>query len=459
MTSCFATSPAPTFCGNDLVHPEHLFPLYSQISTLHKPWPVEKDIDVLFLGNLNHAAHADRARYLERLAKLSDRYRVVIAGGIVGEAYGQLLARARIVFNHSIRGELNLRVFETLACGSLAFIEDTNEEVRDWFKPGHEIVLYNADDFEERVRYYLDNPSEAARIAANGHARAGEFAGENRYDGIIDWAAGRVGSGRPFLHLAPSERAYQDLLMYGFTGRRVYQPVETRLVTELMQARPYDPRVWTAAGQHIANAYSRAGDPEARRERYTKAFLRARGLDDSSMAYAFNLATVFRMEGDSRREEAFLADALGSTGFAGADWLLGAQTDPFWVRWQIALARNQATASLLHGEVHIRLAALCAREGRLDAARDHLDAAAELDPANTGGIRLRAEIAWSTGRREEAVQILSAGLVRLPFDMDARERLLTMLTELGWREEVRTLAEESLRIARACPDTTALRLG
>ena len=191
---------------SDLVHPEYLFPLYSQISIAHKPWPVEKDIDILFVGNLNHAAHATRAHYLERLAKLSDRYRVVITGGVVGDAYGQLLARARIVFNHSIRGELNLRVFETLACGSLAFIEEDNTEVRDWFEPGREVVLYNARNFEGQLSHYLEHPSAAAETAANGHARASEFAGENRFDRIIEWAS-RPGESETVLSRARAVRA------------------------------------------------------------------------------------------------------------------------------------------------------------------------------------------------------------------------------------------------------------
>ena len=228
-------------------------------------------------------------------------------------------------------------------------------------------------------------------------------------------------------------------------------------MAELMLTRPHDPRVWTAAGQHIANDYSAAGNPAERRERYTKAFLQAQRLDSSSTAYALNLAAVFRMDGDTEREEMFLAETLRLKGLAGADFLLGSQTDPFWVRWQVAVARSQASPSLLHGEAHVRLATLCARDGRLAAAQDHLDAAAELDPENTGGIRLRAELDWSLGRRERAAQTLSAGLARLPFDMGARERLVDMFTELEWPVEARNLAEESLRIVRACPDTHALR--
>jgi len=136
--------PGVTVFRRNGVNAHHPFPIYSQDSRVHHPYPVEKDIDVVMVGNLNHAAHATRARYLERLAKLSDQYRIVIATNFVGEAYGMLLSRARIVFNHSIRSELNMRFFETLACGSLAFLEESNSEVGDWCRDGHEVVLYNS---------------------------------------------------------------------------------------------------------------------------------------------------------------------------------------------------------------------------------------------------------------------------------------------------------------------------
>ena len=74
---------------------------------------------VLFVGNLHPAVQRERMPWLARLAGLGDRRRVVIQTGVFGEAYRALLARSRIVFNRSIRGECNLRVFEAAAAGAL----------------------------------------------------------------------------------------------------------------------------------------------------------------------------------------------------------------------------------------------------------------------------------------------------------------------------------------------------
>ena len=61
----------------------------------------ERDIDVLFIGSLNAAVWEERNRWLDRLARLSDKYRVVIAIGHYGEHYTRLTNRAKIVFNRS----------------------------------------------------------------------------------------------------------------------------------------------------------------------------------------------------------------------------------------------------------------------------------------------------------------------------------------------------------------------
>jgi hypothetical protein len=69
--------------------------------TTHKSlFTPHRDIDVLFVGNLNPAVQPERLPWLMRLARLGKRRRVVIQSGVFGDAYRKLLSRARIVFNH-----------------------------------------------------------------------------------------------------------------------------------------------------------------------------------------------------------------------------------------------------------------------------------------------------------------------------------------------------------------------
>src|SRR5262249_31800777 len=117
---------------------------------------IPRDLDVAFAGNLNVAVQRERAPWLSRLAGLGRRgVRVEVRQGLHGEAYGRFLTRARIGWNRSIRGELNLRGFEVPACGALLLIERENLEVRDFFAPDEECVLYGDDDFEAVVTSLL----------------------------------------------------------------------------------------------------------------------------------------------------------------------------------------------------------------------------------------------------------------------------------------------------------------
>jgi hypothetical protein len=114
----------------------------SERSFLEQPLSGDlRDIDVLFVGNLNAAVQRERLSWLGRVARLSERWRVVIDQGVFGEEYRQLLGRSRIVFNRSIRGEANKRAFEAAGAGALLFQEAENHELSAYFQGTYQFVL------------------------------------------------------------------------------------------------------------------------------------------------------------------------------------------------------------------------------------------------------------------------------------------------------------------------------
>jgi len=160
------------------------------------PPDAPRDLDVAFAGNLNPAVQRERAPWLARLTDLALLgARVEIRQGLQGRHYGALLARARIGWNRSIRGEMNLRAFEVPACGALLLMEAGNLEVRDFFVPGEECVLHGDDDFEQVVTELLRDEPRRRRIAAAGHARVQQHALGNRMPALVELLA-RRGSGR-----------------------------------------------------------------------------------------------------------------------------------------------------------------------------------------------------------------------------------------------------------------------
>ncbi|MBY0456023.1 MAG: glycosyltransferase, partial [Gemmataceae bacterium] len=132
----------------------------------------ERDIDLLFVGNVNPHVQGERLPWLGRLAGLADRFAVVIAAGVFGADYRALLGRAKLAFNRSIRGECNLRALEAAAAGAVLLQEAENDEVPDYLTPGSEYVPYTAADFDGLVADLLADDDRRRAIAAAARERA-----------------------------------------------------------------------------------------------------------------------------------------------------------------------------------------------------------------------------------------------------------------------------------------------
>ena len=157
--------------GFERVLPAILFGL--ERAYLEAPPPSgEYTWDVLFVGNLHSAVQRERLSWLGRLANRADHWRVRLATGVFGEDYRTLLRRSRIVFNRSVRGECNRRVFEAAASGALVFQENDNTESAALFRDRRECVCYTDDNLEELLDYYLTHEDERRAIAEAGRQLA-----------------------------------------------------------------------------------------------------------------------------------------------------------------------------------------------------------------------------------------------------------------------------------------------
>src|SRR5207245_9689137 len=97
------------------------------------------------------------------------------------EEYRKLVGRSRIVFNVSIRGECNKRVFEA-AAGALLYQEEGNREVPAYFRDRHECVYYTEENLEPLLEYYLEHEEERRAIAEAARARVTDFSFEKLGD-------------------------------------------------------------------------------------------------------------------------------------------------------------------------------------------------------------------------------------------------------------------------------------
>jgi GT2 family glycosyltransferase/2-polyprenyl-3-methyl-5-hydroxy-6-metoxy-1,4-benzoquinol methylase len=131
---------------------------------LHGKHDVAKQFDVCFVGNVFPGPRAD----------LVDRIQRHFPNTFVGQRYFEVMAQtysaSRIVFNRSIRNDVNMRVFEALASGSLLLTNDLTENGQaELFRDGLHLATYDdAEDLLDKVRFYLAREAVRERIATAG---------------------------------------------------------------------------------------------------------------------------------------------------------------------------------------------------------------------------------------------------------------------------------------------------
>jgi len=145
-----------------------------------------RDIDVLFVGNLQPAVQAERLPWLALLTEIGERWNVHIASGVFDAEYRALLRRSRIVFNRSIRGECNKRTFEGPACGALLFQEAENREVPRWLEPDKEYVPYTAETLLPLLEEFLSDEPRRLAIAEAGRLRVQHYSFDEIWSEIVD---------------------------------------------------------------------------------------------------------------------------------------------------------------------------------------------------------------------------------------------------------------------------------
>lgn len=149
----------------------HYWPMYSYDAALHRPTDGPKTHELAFIGNLNHRVQRQRTRWLRHVAGMAGDCKVQIATGVFGPDYAKVLQASRMVFNRSIRGELNLRCYEAPACGALLLVEATNAEARTLLRDGEDCAYYDESTLDEIVARYLSDPEALARVASSGTQR------------------------------------------------------------------------------------------------------------------------------------------------------------------------------------------------------------------------------------------------------------------------------------------------
>lgn len=142
---------------------------YAADTEVHKKFNLPKIYDIVFVGNTNPKIYSERVRLLKLIG---EKYNLKVFSGVYGEDLAMIYSQAKIVFNKSAAGEINMRVFEALSCGSLLLTDKLKPEtgLEELFQDKKHLVLYeNEKDLLEKIGYYLKHESEREEIALCGH--------------------------------------------------------------------------------------------------------------------------------------------------------------------------------------------------------------------------------------------------------------------------------------------------
>lgn len=133
---------------------------------VHKKLDIPKIYDIGFVGR--NASKFARGKQLEILKK---KYPDSFIGGADFRKMSEIYSSSRIGFNSSILNDINMRVFEVMACGCFLLTNKIKGNGFDeLFTDKKDLVVYkNNKEMLELAEYYLKNEAERQRIAYSGY--------------------------------------------------------------------------------------------------------------------------------------------------------------------------------------------------------------------------------------------------------------------------------------------------
>ena len=137
---------------------------------VHRRHDGPKRFDVAFVGNLFAGPRADLLDLIQR------KYHNSFVGRCYFDEMARTYSAARTVFNRSILNDVNMRVFEAVACGSLLVTNDLADNGQtDLFRDGTHVATYrDGDELLDKIDFYLKHPDARAKVESDGMREAVE---------------------------------------------------------------------------------------------------------------------------------------------------------------------------------------------------------------------------------------------------------------------------------------------
>ena len=136
---------------------------------IHYVGAKEKKYDGCFIGNFHNGLAGPRIEALDAFFRACP---TIFFGNRMFQQMAEKYAESRLVFNRSINGDANMRVFEALCSGSCLVTDRVPDLDRLGLVEGEHYVGYSGiEELAMVTRSLLANERERERIAAAGRAR------------------------------------------------------------------------------------------------------------------------------------------------------------------------------------------------------------------------------------------------------------------------------------------------
>lgn len=151
-------NPIKLYSGKNNIH---WLPLCAD-ETIHHNKNITRDIHCSFVGNLD----GKRKTLFEKYKK---EFNIQLYTGKTPEEINEIYNHSIMVINVAARNDLNMRVFEAMACGALLVTQFIPDGLLELFTPGKHLLTHHINDTKIIVNQYLKEREKGAEIAAAGN--------------------------------------------------------------------------------------------------------------------------------------------------------------------------------------------------------------------------------------------------------------------------------------------------
>jgi hypothetical protein len=127
-----------------------------------------KKYDIAYVGSTNWKLYPERKIIFDLI---SDNFTNFYFGPAEPKEMMEIYANSKVVINHSLMNDVNMRIFEALGAGALLLTNQIYDNgLDDLLVKGRDFDIYfDENDLLVKINFYLENETLRAKIAKTGH--------------------------------------------------------------------------------------------------------------------------------------------------------------------------------------------------------------------------------------------------------------------------------------------------